>query len=90
LSTPTEETWPGVSDLPDFKISFPAWRGSSLKDTVKVLDDNGIDLLEVIKIVLTSYCFIFVLYLFHFQIENACLYANKTYQCKVNITSSLF
>merc|ERR1719265_969519 len=25
LGTPTEQTWPGVSELPDFKPTFPKW-----------------------------------------------------------------
>lgn len=48
LSTPTEETWPGVSELPDFKPSFPMWKGNNLATSVKVLDANGLDLLQVI------------------------------------------
>ena len=26
LGTPTESTWPGVSQLPDFKDTFPQWQ----------------------------------------------------------------
>ena len=26
LGTPTEATWPGVSQLPDFKDTFPQWQ----------------------------------------------------------------
>ena len=25
LGTPTEQTWPGVSSLPDYKAVFPKW-----------------------------------------------------------------
>lgn len=25
MGTPTEDTWPGVNSLPDFKSSFPKW-----------------------------------------------------------------
>lgn len=25
MGTPTEDTWPGVTSLPDFKSSFPKW-----------------------------------------------------------------
>lgn len=25
LGTPNEETWPGVTSLPDFKSAFPKW-----------------------------------------------------------------
>ena len=47
LGTPTEATWKGVSQLPDYKESFPMWKGSGLKKAVPYLDDNGIDLLAV-------------------------------------------
>lgn len=46
LSTPTEETWPGVSTLPDYKTSFPSWRTNTLSSVVKQLDSHGIDLLQ--------------------------------------------
>ncbi|RRT58593.1 hypothetical protein B296_00032301 [Ensete ventricosum] len=29
-STPNEETWPGVTSLPDFKSSFPRWPSKNL------------------------------------------------------------
>jgi hypothetical protein len=32
LGTPTEETWPGVHDLPDFKDSFPKWAPRKLEE----------------------------------------------------------
>ena len=48
LGTPTEETWPGVSDLPDYKTSFPNWKsGDQLKEAVPQLDDKGQDILQV-------------------------------------------
>ncbi len=25
LGTPTEETWPGIKKLPDYKTTFPKW-----------------------------------------------------------------
>ena len=46
LGTPTEQTWPGVSRLPDYKPTFPKWPGSSLKRTVPTLDAEGFDLLQ--------------------------------------------
>lgn len=45
LGTPTEENWPGVTQLPDFKTSFPQWRPRNLKEIIKTLDDDGIELL---------------------------------------------
>lgn len=49
LGTPTEQTWPGVSELPDFKPTFPKWphRGwPQIRNTVQQLGPDGIDLLE--------------------------------------------
>ena len=43
--TPTEETWPGVSQLPDFKASFPKFKSQRVCDVVKNLDGDGMDLL---------------------------------------------
>jgi len=31
LGTPTESTWPGVSQLPDFKDTFPQWQKKVLE-----------------------------------------------------------
>jgi len=47
LTTPNEESWPGVSDLPDYKPTFPQWRTSNLQKSVSTMDKNGLDLLEV-------------------------------------------
>ena len=54
LSTPTEETWPGVSELPDYKPSFPMWKGNSLANSVKVLDSVGLDLLQKMLVYMPS------------------------------------
>ena len=45
LGTPTEETFPGVSQLPDFKPSFPKWRPVGFRGVVHNLDEVGLDLL---------------------------------------------
>ena len=48
LKTPTDDLWPGVSSLPDYKDTFPAWNSYSLPEQVKQgaeVDDNGLDLL---------------------------------------------
>lgn len=47
LGTPTEETWPGVSQLPDFAMTFPKWQVRSISSLIKHgnLDANGLDLL---------------------------------------------
>ncbi|KAJ3556374.1 hypothetical protein NM688_g2062 [Phlebia brevispora] len=46
LGTPTEDTWPGVKQLPDYKDSFPHWTAQELTDHFSNLDDDGIDLLK--------------------------------------------
>lgn len=47
LTTPTEETWPGVSSMPDYKPTFPNWKTNQLAGSVKQLDNQGLDLLQV-------------------------------------------
>lgn len=47
LGTPTEETWPGVCQMPDYKPNFPCWKGSQLHTSLKNLDNLGMDLLQV-------------------------------------------
>ncbi len=42
LGTPTEEFWPGVTSLPDFKESFPKWHGTGLDSKIgSCLDKDG-------------------------------------------------
>jgi serine/threonine protein kinase len=45
MGTPKESTWPGVSNLPDFKPTFPKWQASPLSKIVTNLDNKGLDLL---------------------------------------------
>ncbi|XP_072207726.1 cyclin-dependent kinase 3 [Excalfactoria chinensis] len=45
LGTPTEATWPGVSQLPDYKGDFPQWARKEMKEIVPNLDRHGRDLL---------------------------------------------
>ena len=45
LGTPTEESWPGISELPDFKPSFPSWAPRPLAAVCPSLDAAGLDLL---------------------------------------------
>jgi hypothetical protein len=47
LGTPNEKTWPGVSQLPDYKTTFPQWSGVDLGTLVPNLDRDGLDLLQV-------------------------------------------
>lgn len=46
LKTPTEEIWPGVSQLPDYNATFPNWTSYNLEAQVQNLDNDGIDLLK--------------------------------------------
>lgn len=47
LKTPNDEIWPGVSQLPDFKVHFPAWSNKCLDEQMDGhLDKNGLDLLD--------------------------------------------
>lgn len=49
LGTPTLELWPGLSELPEFKPSFPKWkhRGwENIRNTKAQVGPNGIDLLD--------------------------------------------
>lgn len=47
LGTPTEESWPGVSQLPDYKSTFPQWSSTALEQHVPQLDEAGVDFLYV-------------------------------------------
>lgn len=46
LGTPTEETFPGVTRLPDFNELFPKWRRQDLAEKVPALSPAGVDLLS--------------------------------------------
>ncbi|OMO91100.1 hypothetical protein COLO4_18633 [Corchorus olitorius] len=46
LGTPNEDTWPGVTSLPDFKSAFPKWPPKDLASVVPNLESAGIDLLS--------------------------------------------
>ncbi|KAM5216637.1 cyclin-dependent kinase 3 isoform 1-T3 [Hipposideros larvatus] len=45
LGTPSEATWPGVTQLPDYKSSFPKWTRKGLEEIVPNLGQEGRDLL---------------------------------------------
>jgi len=51
LGTPTEEVWPGVTTLQDFKSCFPKWPDTKLVDVRRAagkgFGDSGIDLLRL-------------------------------------------
>jgi len=45
MGTPDENAWPGVSQLPDFKPTFPKWSGSDFQGMFSRLDSEGLSLL---------------------------------------------
>ena len=47
LGTPSEAMWPGVTQLPDYKGSFPKWTSKGLEEVVPNLEPEGQDLLLV-------------------------------------------
>ena len=48
VGTPTEENWPGVSKLPDFKNTFPIWKKKDFTEIFarSKISKEGLDLLE--------------------------------------------
>ena len=46
LGTPNEEIWPGVSKLPEYKMTFPQWKPQSIKAKFKNFDKDGLDLMD--------------------------------------------
>jgi len=48
MGTPTEDIWPGVTSLPDYKANFPSWKSNVLESLVPQLehDVHGLELLK--------------------------------------------
>ncbi|KAJ3041534.1 Cyclin-dependent kinase catalytic subunit, partial [Rhizophlyctis rosea] len=46
LGTPSEDDWPGISGLPDWKSNFPTWHRQDLTKLIPNLNADGIDLLS--------------------------------------------
>jgi len=49
LGTPNSSIWPDIDKLPDYKATFPKWKGlsyESFKSKFNKLDDYGLDLLQ--------------------------------------------
>ncbi len=46
FGTPNENTWPGVTKLPEFKLTFPRFKGKGLFSYNKNIDPIGLDLLN--------------------------------------------
>lgn len=49
LGTATEDDWPGVTSLKDYKRTFPKWKKGMVVESVKNLNEEGIDLLQVLN-----------------------------------------
>jgi cyclin-dependent kinase len=47
LGTPNETHWPGVTSLPDYKMTFPQWRRNQIINIAPKLDPDGQELLKV-------------------------------------------
>lgn len=75
MTTPTEDIWPGVTDLKDYKPTFPTWSENRLKVSVKNMNTEAVDLLQVIKYNFSIFFFfnclaILLLYKYFFVLEN--------------------
>jgi serine/threonine protein kinase len=46
--TPNEKTWPGITKLPDFKLTFPQFKGKGMNTFCTNLCDEGLDLMSKI------------------------------------------
>jgi serine/threonine protein kinase len=46
LGTPTDEVWPGVSRLPEFKKTFQKWNRRDLAEVIPNADAQALDLIE--------------------------------------------
>ncbi|NXH15917.1 CDK3 kinase, partial [Bucco capensis] len=54
LGTPTEASWPGVTQLPDYNKDFPQWARKAMKEIVPNLNRAGQDLLVQLLLYDTS------------------------------------
>ena len=45
MGTPSERTWPGISQLPEYKSNFPSYATQSLGILLPQVDPMGLDLL---------------------------------------------
>jgi len=46
IGTPNEENWPNVVKLPEYKLTFPQWQGTSLEDMFPGVDSDAIDIMR--------------------------------------------
>ena len=46
MGTPTERTWPGITQFPEYKPSFQMYATQDLRSILHAIDPTGIDLLQ--------------------------------------------
>lgn len=46
MGTPTERTWPGITQLPEYKSNFQMYATQDLRTILPAIDPTGIDLLQ--------------------------------------------
>ena len=46
FGTPNEKTWPGITKLPEFKLTFPQFKGKGINAYNRNIDSVGLDLLS--------------------------------------------
>ena len=46
LGTPTEESWPSMHDLPEYKSDFPQYEAMTIDQIAPKLSEHGVDLLK--------------------------------------------
>ena len=46
MGTPTERTWPGITQLPEYKTSYQMYATQDLRSILPQIDATGIDLLQ--------------------------------------------
>ncbi len=46
LGTPHDSNWPEAIKLPDFKPTFPKWKGIPLSEHTQFMDEVALDLLQ--------------------------------------------
>eukprot|EP01121_Diplochlamys_sp_Union-15-3_P016095 TRINITY_DN5416_c0_g2_i1.p1 TRINITY_DN5416_c0_g2~~TRINITY_DN5416_c0_g2_i1.p1 ORF type:complete len:317 (-),score=64.34 TRINITY_DN5416_c0_g2_i1:56-961(-) len=46
LGTPSEEEWPGVTKLDNYRVNFPKWKKQPLNEVIPKMDPQGLNLLK--------------------------------------------
>lgn len=50
LGTPNESSWPGVTEMPDYKPTFPKWQPKSLETHLPHLSPDGKNLIAAMLV----------------------------------------